>query len=173
MTTDGLKGATARRCALPGGDDAVIGVVSDTHGLVRPAVLAALAGCDLIIHAGDIGFPEVLERLSAIAPVVAVRGNTDHGEWLAGVPATETVALAGCLLHLLHDIHLLDLDPVAAGISVVISGHSHLPAQYIKDGVLYLNPGSCGPKRFKCPVSLARLRIVSGVPEAELVALPE
>jgi len=150
-----------------------IGVISDTHGLLRPSAVVALFGSDFIIHAGDIGSPEILERLSGIAPVVAVRGNTDQGDWLGGVPANEVIDVGGCLIYMLHNLHVLDLDPVAAGISVVISGHTHQPAQYEKDGVMYLNPGSCGPKRFKCPVSLARLRIVKGVPEAELIELPE
>ena len=150
-----------------------IGVVSDTHGLLRPSAAEALAGSDLIIHAGDIGSPQVLDWLSGIAPVVAVRGNTDHGEWLTGIPATEVVEVGGCHVYILHDLHRLDLDPAVAGMSVVISGHSHQPAVFEKHGVVYLNPGSCGPKRFKCPVSVARLRIKNGIPEAELVALPE
>jgi putative phosphoesterase len=173
MATGELKTGTTRQIALPGGRDVTIGVISDTHGLLRADVVAALAGCDLIIHAGDIGSREVLHRLAAIAPVVAVRGNTDRVDRLADVPATEVADVGGCLVYVLHDLHLLDLDPVAAGICVVISGHSHQPARYEKDGILYLNPGSCGPKRFRCPVSMARLRIVKRVPAAELIELPE
>lgn len=135
---------------------AKIGVISDTHGVVRPEALAALAGVDHIVHAGDIGGPDVLAALAAIAPVTAVRGNNDRDSPL---PDTELIELGGRHIYVLHDLHELDLDPRAAGIDVVIAGHSHKPMREVKDGVLYLNPGSAGPRRFKLPIALARLRL--------------
>ena len=149
----------------------VIGVVSDTHGLIRPQALAELRGCDLILHAGDIGAPEVIEALQPLAPVVAVRGNVDREAWAERFPATQYVELEGCRLYVLHDLLTLDLDPVAAGIDVVVYGHSHQPAMATKNGVLYLNPGSAGPRRFRLPVSLAQLRIGAGNPQVEFVEL--
>lgn len=146
-----------------------IGVISDTHGLVRPAAAAALAGADLIVHAGDVGKPEVLDRLRQIAPVTAIRGNVDT--WADDLPEREVIVVEGRTLYMLHDLKQLDLDPVAAGYHVVISGHSHRPAKHVKDGVLYLNPGSAGPRRFKLPVALATLRVSGDAVEAELLEL--
>lgn len=140
----------------------VIGVISDTHGLLRDEALAALRGSQHIIHAGDIGAPEILEKLSTLAPVTAIRGNIDKAEWARGLPETEVVELGGTSIYLLHDSAKLDLKPKAAGFSVVISGHSHVPKQEWRDGVLYFNPGSAGPRRFKLPVSVGRLRISAG-----------
>lgn len=134
-----------------------LGVVSDTHGLVRPRALELLRGCDLILHAGDVGGAEVLETLAAVAPVRAVRGNTDHAPWASALPETDVVEAGGLFLYLLHDIGRLDLDPAAAGFHAVIFGHSHKPAVYRRAGVLFLNPGSIGPRRFRLPVSLALL----------------
>jgi len=148
-----------------------IGVISDTHGLVRPEALAALDGCELIIHAGDIGHPEVLDRLRETARVVAIRGNCDRGSWAEALPETEVVELGGLFLYVLHNLDELDLDPVAAGFEVVIAGHSHHPSAMEKDGVLYLNPGSAGPRRFTLPIAVARLRIARGKPSAEIVEL--
>jgi len=139
-----------------------VGVISDTHGLIRPEALRLLSGCDLIVHAGDIGKPEVLEALRAVAPVTAVRGNNDKGEWADNLPETEVVELPGLFLYVLHDLHELDIDPAAAGFQVVISGHSHRPGISGRDGVTYLNPGSAGPRRFKLPISLAFLEIAAG-----------
>ena len=127
----------------------IIGLISDTHGLLRPEAVAALAGSDFIIHAGDIGRPEVLERLARIAPVTAIRGNVDRGDWAAGLPSTEVLDAGGTYLYVVHDIAELDLDPAAAGFRAVISGHSHQPAMREKDGVLDINPGSAGPRRFQ------------------------
>jgi putative phosphoesterase len=138
---------------------ALIGVIADTHGLLRPQALEVLAGVDLIIHAGDIGNPQVLAGLAGVAPVQAVRGNTDRGDWAAGLPRTRVVEVGGLHLHVLHELFRLDLDPAAAGFAAVIFGHSHEPYLEHKDGVLYLNPGSAGPRRFTLPVTLARLRI--------------
>ncbi len=138
------------------------GLISDTHGLLRPQALRALAGVDLIIHAGDIGTPEVLEGLRALAPVHAVRGNNDHGAWTRGIPETEALELEGASLYVLHDVKALDLDPAAGGFTVVVAGHSHRPAVDTRDGVLYINPGSAGPRRFNLPVTVGFLEIASG-----------
>ncbi len=150
----------------------LIGVISDTHGVVRPEALVALAGSSLIIHAGDVGKPEVLESLAGIAPVVAVRGNNDHGVWADRLPLTEVVEVESACLYVLHEIEALDLDPKAAGFAAVIAGHSHHPSVQLREGVLYLNPGSAGPRRFKLPVALARLRVSGASAEAEIVHLP-
>jgi len=148
-----------------------VGVISDTHGLVRPEALEALRGCDLIVHAGDVGKPEVLDRLSELAPVVAIRGNNDRGEWAEVLAATEVVEVASARLYVLHDLHDLDLDPIAAGYSAVISGHSHRPLAEFRGGILYLNPGSVGPRRFSLPVCMARIAISGSELTPELVEL--
>lgn len=148
-----------------------VGVISDTHGLVRPEALSALAGTELIVHAGDIGNQEVLEQLRTIAPVVAVRGNVDHGGWAELLSQTEVVQVGEALLYLLHDVHRLDLDPAAAGFHAVIAGHSHRPGQSMEGGVLYLNPGSAGPRRFQLPVTLARLRVRGTNLQARIIKL--
>jgi putative phosphoesterase len=149
----------------------LIGVISDTHGLLRPQAVAALQGVELIIHAGDIGGPEIFAALEKIGPVLAVRGNIDKDDWAGKLPQTRLVEVGGVHLYVLHDLYLLDLDPAAAGFQAVIFGHSHRPSSAYKDGVLYLNPGSAGPRRFTLPVSLALLR-VSGHPlAAELLEL--
>ena len=149
----------------------LLGVISDTHGLLRPEAIAALRGVQLIVHAGDIGTPEVLVGLRRLAPVVAVRGNNDHGEWARGIPLTEVVRAGTTQLYLLHDLNDLDLDPVAAGFAAVIAGHSHRPSAEVRGGVLYLNPGSAGPRRFTLPVAVARLRLGSVGLEHEIVRL--
>ena len=149
----------------------LLGVISDTHGLVRPEAVKALEGVDLIIHAGDIGTPEVLEALRAIAPVIAVRGNNDTGDWARALPETEVVEVGRVALYVLHDVHELDLDPAAAGFHAVISGHSHRPAIDRRQGVLFLNPGSAGPRRFTLPVSLAHLRIREAALDAQVIDL--
>ncbi len=148
-----------------------IGVISDTHGLLRPEALAALQGCERIIHAGDIGKPQVLEALRQIAPLEAIRGNIDSAEWTQGLPERLDLRLDGVAIHVRHDLKTLDFDPAARGIRVVIAGHSHQPKIEQRDGVLYLNPGSAGPRRFKLPISLAVLHIEDGQPRAELLAL--
>jgi putative phosphoesterase len=148
-----------------------IGVISDTHGLVRPEAIKALAGVEMIIHAGDIGTPAVLEALHSIAPVVAVRGNNDTDEWARALPDTEVVELGDVALYVLHDVHELDLDPGAAGFHAVISGHSHRPSIATRRGVLYVNPGSAGPRRFKLPISLAQLHIQGATVEPQLITL--
>jgi uncharacterized protein len=148
-----------------------LGIISDTHGLLRPEAMKALAGVSLIIHAGDIDTPEVLDALCAIAPVVAVRGNNDKGSWAQALSETEVVEVGGVALYVLHDVKALDLDPVAAGFQAVVSGHSHRPGLVTRQDVLFLNPGSAGPRRFTLPVSVARLRICGASIEPQLIEL--
>ncbi len=149
----------------------VLGVISDTHGLLRPEVLTALRGVEHILHAGDVGDPTILDRLAQIAPVTAIRGNIDRSGPCAQLPPTETIDLAGYLLHMVHAIDDLDLNPKAAGISAVIYGHSHKPGVETKDGVLFLNPGSAGPRRFSLPVTIARLILGPETVTAEILPL--
>jgi putative phosphoesterase len=156
----------------PGGPCALkIGVISDTHGLLRPEAVAALRGVDHIVHAGDIGSPDILDALRAIAPVTAVRGNNDREAWAREIAETEAVELGGAWLYVLHDLHELDLDPRAAGFAAVIAGHSHQPRQDERDGVLYFNPGSAGPRRFRLPVSLGYLTIEVGRVSGEITRI--
>jgi len=136
-----------------------IGLISDTHGLLRPEALAFLRGADRIVHGGDIGDARILETLGEIAPVVAVRGNNDVGAWASRVRETELVEIGGVLLYAIHDLAALDIDPLAAGVRVVVSGHSHRPAVLERDGVLFVNPGSAGPRRFTLPISVGELSI--------------
>jgi putative phosphoesterase len=140
-----------------------IGLISDTHGLLRPEAVRALAGVSHIIHAGDIGGAEILEALRKIAPVYAVRGNNDKGPWAAAIPLCEALELEGVSIHVLHDLKEIDLDPKAAGFDVVVSGHSHKPTVTERDGVTFINPGSAGPRRFKLPVTIGYLDITTGV----------
>lgn len=137
----------------------LIGLISDTHGLLRPEALAALRGSDLIIHAGDVGESTILEQLGTIAPVVAVRGNVDKAAWAARLQMTAVVETGTAIICVLHDIHDLDLDPAIADFNIVVSGHSHQPAKNVQSGVLYVNPGSAGPRRFRLPVTVARLNL--------------
>ncbi len=148
-----------------------IGVISDTHGLLRPEAAEALAGAACIIHAGDIGSPEILEALREIAPVHAVRGNIDRAAWAEALPETEVVEVYDQHLYVLHNLNELDLDPAAAGFQAVIAGHSHRPKIADKDGVLYFNPGSAGPRRFTLPIALGRLRLVKGRLRGEIIKL--
>ena len=147
----------------------LVGVISDTHGLLRPEAVEALKGSGLIVHAGDIGGPEIIEALSAIAPVVAVRGNNDRGRWAEEFPLYDVAEVGAAYLYVLHDLKELDLSPEAAGFRVVVSGHSHKPLAEERRGVLYLNPGSAGPRRFKLPVTVARLNVGGGGASAEIV----
>jgi putative phosphoesterase len=148
-----------------------IGLISDTHGLLRDAALRALEGCELIIHAGDVGKPEILEALRRIAPVVAVRGNVDTGDWAPELPATEIVAAPGATLYVLHNLQELDLDPRAAGFHFVVTGHTHKPKLIDRSGVVYINPGSAGPLRFDLPVTLARLDLSAKAKNVEFIDL--
>jgi hypothetical protein len=136
-----------------------IGLISDTHGLLRPEALRALEDSDLIIHAGDVGDPEILETLKKLAPVFAVRGNVDTEPWALSLPETEVVETDPATIYALHDVHALDLDPVAAGFHIIVSGHSHKPARTGHGGILFLNPGSAGPRRFDLPVTVAHLDV--------------
>jgi uncharacterized protein len=149
----------------------VLGVISDTHGLLRPEAVRALRGSDRILHAGDVGAPEILSALAQIAPVTAVRGNVDTAPWAHALPETEVVEAAGVSIYILHDLSQLDLKPQAAGFRVVVYGHSHQPKMEEKNGVLYFNPGSAGPRRFKLPVSVGRLMIEAGKVRAKLLEL--
>jgi putative phosphoesterase len=148
----------------------IVGVISDTHGLLRPEALEQLRGSEHIIHAGDIGEAEIIPALERIAPVTAIRGNIDKSAWAQRFPETQVVELGGLHIYVLHDLNALDLNPKAAGFAAVISGHSHQAKQEIKDGVLYFNPGSAGPRRFKLPVTLGRLKI-SDVVRAEILTV--
>jgi putative phosphoesterase len=152
-------------------DRKLIGVIADTHGLLRPEALEALQGSDLIVHAGDIGNPRVLEGLRAIAPVVAVRGNMDEPWWAHSLPKSDMIQVAQTWLYVIHDIDDLDLVPLAAGINAVIYGHSHHPSIQMRKGVLFLNPGSSGPRRFELPVSVALIQLENGLLEPRLIEL--
>jgi uncharacterized protein len=154
---------TAQRIAL--------GVLSDTHSLLRPEAVVALRGCDRILHAGDVGAPKIIGALAQIVPVTAIRGNIDRATWAHSLPETEVVELGGVSIYMLHDLSQLDVKPEAAGFRVVIYGHSHRPKIEEKNGVLYFNPGSAGPRRFDLPVSVGRLSIEAGNVRAELIQL--
>jgi len=148
-----------------------VGVISDTHGLLRPEAIVALKDCELIVHAGDVGNAEILERLRAIAPTVAVRGNVDTSAWAMSLPLTEVIAAGDLQMYMLHDLAQLDLDPQAAGFAAVISGHTHRPLAETRRGVLYLNPGSAGPRRFSLPTTVARLEVAGSRLSHEIVEL--
>ncbi len=153
-----------------------IGLIADTHGLLRPEAIAALEDCAHIVHAGDIGSRSgeprgILEALARIAPVTVVRGNNDRAAWAADIPYTADLEVGGVRLHVLHILGELAIDPAASGVHVVVSGHSHKPCVETRDGVLFVNPGSAGPRRFTLPVSIARLYVAAGRAEAELVTL--
>lgn len=149
----------------------IIGVISDTHGLLRPEAVELLRGSEHIIHAGDIGAPEIIGELQKIAPVTAIRGNVDTQAWARKFAETEVIELGGVFLYVIHDANALDLNPKAAGFAAVISGHSHKPKQEFKDGVLYFNPGSAGPRRFQLPISVGQLHILDGDIEGKLLTL--
>lgn len=148
-----------------------VGLISDTHGLLRPEAIAFLRGSDFIVHAGDIGDANVLNELRALAPVTAVRGNNDKGAWAKAISETEVLQIGDVLIYVLHNLAELDLDPVAAGFQVVVSGHSHHPLVEERDGVLYVNPGSSGPRRFKLPIAVAELEVSGPSVKAKVVEL--
>jgi uncharacterized protein len=149
-----------------------VGLVSDTHGLLRPELVQALAGCQLILHAGDVGRPEVLDGLRQVAPVAAVRGNVDRGPWAQQLRLSEVVEVEESLIYLIHDVTAMDLDPAAAGFQAVISGHTHRAGSFRDRGVLYINPGSAGPRRLRLPVSAALLRVVGKDLQVEWIEFP-
>ena len=148
-----------------------IGVISDTHGLLRPEAIAALEGCDRIIHAGDVGSADVLAQLRNIAPTIAVRGNVDHGSWASALRRSRVVEFEGHTIYVIHILDEIGLEPPPAGASAVVFGHSHKPSIEDRSGVLYLNPGSAGPRRFKLPVSVARMSVIDGRLTAQLIPL--
>ena len=151
----------------------IVGVISDTHGLLRPEAVGTLRGSDYIIHAGDVGDAEILKQLNAIAPVTAVRGNVDREPWARKLPETQVLEAGGISIYILHSVADLDLKPEAAGFAAVVSGHSHIPKQEVRNGVLYFNPGSAGPRRFKLPVSVGRLVIEGGKVRGEIMRIVE
>jgi putative phosphoesterase len=148
-----------------------VGLVSDTHGLFRPVARAFLIGCDYIIHGGDIGRPEILEELGAIAPLIAVRGNNDTEPWAARLRDSELIRVGNVFVYVIHDLAELDIDPGAAGVRVVVSGHSHQPKTEERDGVMYVNPGSCGPRRFKLPICVGEITVSGSAVRARIVEL--
>ncbi|MBV8566134.1 MAG: metallophosphoesterase family protein [Methylobacteriaceae bacterium] len=148
-----------------------IGVIADTHGLLRAEAVAALRGCDLIIHAGDVGSPDVLAALRGLAPLIAVRGNVDKGAWATQLPQSELVDIDDCYLYVLHILEELDLDPSAAGFRAVITGHTHRAKIETRQGVLYFNPGSAGPRRFDLPVTVGRLELADGRLSGKIIDL--
>ncbi|OIJ44289.1 phosphodiesterase, family protein [Massilia timonae] len=148
-----------------------IGLISDTHGLLRPQALDFLRGSDHILHAGDVVGAAILDQLAGLAPLTAVRGNNDHGDWAQALPETATVTLGGVTIHMLHDLKELAIDPAAQGVRVVVAGHSHKPACEERGGVLYVNPGAAGRRRFTLPVSVGELLVDDGQVEVRLVTL--
>jgi len=148
-----------------------VGVIADTHNLLRPEALEALRGCQRLLHLGDIGKPAILDALRQLAPLDVVRGNNDTEAWAEAIPETLSLELGGLRLYLIHDLKQLAIDPRAEGFDVVLAGHSHKPLEEVRDGVLYLNPGSAGPRRFKLPISLAILSIADGQASVEMIEL--
>jgi putative phosphoesterase len=148
-----------------------VGVISDTHGLLRPQAVEALRGSELILHAGDVGDVDVLKQLRQIAPTLAVRGNVDTSAWANTLPTTDVIAVGELQVYMLHDLSALDLDPSAAGFAAVISGHTHRPKADVRNGVLYLNPGSAGPRRFSLPLAVARLHVEGKKLSHEIIEL--
>jgi uncharacterized protein len=149
----------------------VIGIISDTHGLLRPEALTPFMGAERIVHAGDIGSPNVIEKLETVAPVLAIRGNNDRAPWADSLPDTLLFEVRGHTIHVLHDLNQIDLSPKAAGVAVVISGHSHKPGIEEHEGVLFINPGSAGPRRFRLPIAVAKLYVADDSVRAEIIEL--
>jgi putative phosphoesterase len=148
-----------------------VGLVSDTHGLLRPEARTFLIGCDYIIHGGDVGDPKILDELAATAPLIAVKGNNDAGPWAARLRRTELIRVGNVFVYVIHNLAELDIDPRAAGVRVVVSGHSHKPSVEERDGIMYVNPGSCGRKRFKLPVSVGEIVVSGSAVNARIVEL--
>jgi len=152
-------------------DDLRVGLLSDTHGMLRPEARAFLAGCDYIVHGGDVGGADILDQLTLIAPLTAVRGNNDTQGRVSRLRHTELIRVGGIFVYLIHNIDELDIDPAAAGVSVVVSGHSHRPKIEQREGILYVNPGSCGPRRFKLPITVGELTVSGSAVNARIVDL--
>ena len=148
-----------------------VALLSDTHGLMRGEVRTFAAGCDYIIHGGDIGSAQILDELATVAPLFAVRGNNDTQEWAARLPETEMIRIGGAFVYVIHDLSQLDIEPHAAGVQVIVSGHSHKPLVEERDGILYVNPGSCGPRRFKLPISVGELVVAGAQVSARTIEL--
>jgi putative phosphoesterase len=148
-----------------------VGLISDTHGLLRPEAKRFASDCDYLIHGGDIGSPDILEELAAFAPLTAVKGNNDGQAWAAHLPATEMIRIGGLFVYVIHDVAELDIEPQAAGVRVIVSGHSHKPSVKEREGVLYVNPGSCGPQRFKLPICVGELLVQGGDVRARTIEL--
>jgi putative phosphoesterase len=162
-----------RVCSMTAIHDLRVGVISDTHGLLRPDARAFLVGCDYIVHGGDVGGAGILDELAAIAPLIAVRGNNDTEPWAAHLPPTELIRVGGVFFYVIHNLEELDIDPAAAGVRVIISGHSHKPMIEERDQVLYVNPGSSGPRRFKLPISVGEIIVSGGAVEARIIDLSQ
>lgn len=158
-------------CSMITNDELRVGLVSDTHGLLRPEARAFLIGCDYIVHGGDVGGPAILEELAVMAPLIAVRGNNDKEPWAASLRETELIRVGNVFVYVIHNLEELDIDPGAAGVRIVISGHSHKPMLEERDGILYINPGSCGPRRFKLPVSVGEIMVSGSTVKARIVDL--
>jgi len=152
-------------------NDLRVGLISDTHGLLRPQARAFLVGCDYIVHGGDIGSAAILDELAALAPLIVVRGNNDTEPWAARLPVTEMIRVGNVFVYVIHDLAELDIDPGAAGVRVIVSGHSHKPMIEERDGILYVNPGSSGPRRFKLPISVGEITVSGSAVNARLVDL--
>lgn len=150
-----------------------VGIVSDTHGLLRPEARRFAGACDYIIHGGDIGSRSILDQLATLAPLIAVKGNNDRQAWAAHLPETEMIRVGGVFIYVIHDISQLDIDPHAAGVQVIVSGHSHKPLIEMRDGILFVNPGSCGPKRFTLPISVGEMMVDGTKVRVRTVALTE
>ena len=148
-----------------------VALLSDTHGLMRAEARTFAVGCDYIIHGGDIGSAQILDELAAVAPLFAVRGNNDTQEWAAHLPETEMIRIGGAFVYVIHDLSQLDIEPHAAGVQVIVSGHSHKPLVEERDGILYVNPGSCGPRRFKLPISVGELVVAGAQVRARTIEL--
>jgi putative phosphoesterase len=151
--------------------DLRVGIVSDTHGLLRPEARTFLLGCDYIIHGGDVGDPKILDELAVMAPLIAVKGNNDKEPWAARLRKTELIRVGNIFVYVIHDLAELDVDPEAAGVRVVVSGHSHKPVIEEREGIMYVNPGSCGPRRFKLPISVGEIIVSGGAVNARIVDL--
>jgi uncharacterized protein len=153
------------------GNDLRVGLLSDTHGLFRPEARAFLVGCDYIVHGGDVGDPSILDELASMAPLIAVRGNNDKESWGARLAETELIRIGNIFVYVIHNLEELDIDPAAIDVRVVVSGHSHKPGVEERGGVVYVNPGSCGPRRFRLPISVGELRVSGSAVEARTVEL--
>jgi len=171
MSADTGSAERFRLCFMAAINDLRVGLISDTHGLLRPEARAFLVGCDYIVHGGDIGSAEILDDLAVIAPLIAVRGNNDTEPWAARLPGTELIRVGNVFVYVIHNLAELDIDPGAAGVRVIVSGHSHKPMIEERDGVLYVNPGSSGPRRFKLPISVGEIIVSGSAVNARLVDL--